>query len=234
MLFVEKEGFGPLLTRARIAEQFDIAIMSTKGMSVVAARYLIDGLPDIDKVLVLHDFDVSGFSIFGTLGSDGRRFKYKNDVRVIDIGLRLPDITEMGLDSEPASADDKKSWPKRIATLRAHGASNEEIAFLQSARVELNAMPSDVFVAFLERKLAEHGIRKVVPDDDTMRSHARRIIEEKLAEQALMEVRTKMQTEAAATQLPADLGEQVRSILADRPDLPWDEAVAAIIRGWAR
>jgi hypothetical protein len=44
ILFIEKEGFAPLLRAARIAERFDIAIMSTKGMSVTAARMLIDRL----------------------------------------------------------------------------------------------------------------------------------------------------------------------------------------------
>jgi hypothetical protein len=33
VLFIEKEGFEPLLRAARIAERFDIAVMSTKGMS---------------------------------------------------------------------------------------------------------------------------------------------------------------------------------------------------------
>ena len=42
ILFIEKEGFKPLLDAARIAERFDIAIMSTKGMSVTAARQLIE------------------------------------------------------------------------------------------------------------------------------------------------------------------------------------------------
>jgi hypothetical protein len=42
VLFIEKEGFAPLLKAARIAENFDLAIMSTKGMSVVAARALVD------------------------------------------------------------------------------------------------------------------------------------------------------------------------------------------------
>ena len=40
VLFIEKEGFTPLLKAARIADRFDLAIMSTKGMSVVAARSL--------------------------------------------------------------------------------------------------------------------------------------------------------------------------------------------------
>jgi hypothetical protein len=42
VLFVEKEGFMPLFKAAQIAERFDVAIMSTKGMSVVAARALVD------------------------------------------------------------------------------------------------------------------------------------------------------------------------------------------------
>jgi hypothetical protein len=41
-LFIEKEGFAPLFKSSGIAERFDIAVMSTKGMSVVAARALVD------------------------------------------------------------------------------------------------------------------------------------------------------------------------------------------------
>jgi hypothetical protein len=42
VLFIEKEGFDTLLKATHIAERFDVAIMSTKGMSVVAARALAD------------------------------------------------------------------------------------------------------------------------------------------------------------------------------------------------
>ena len=140
-----------LLSQARIAERFDIAIMSTKGMSTTAARLLLDRLaPRIDKVLVAHDFDVSGFSIFGTLGSDGRRYLFHNEVHIVDIGLRLSDVEAMGLDSEPVETSG--DWSARSATLSAHGASVTEIKFLRHRRVELNAMPADMFVRFLERK----------------------------------------------------------------------------------
>ena len=69
ILFIEKEGFEPLLDAAQIAERFDIAIMSTKGMSVTASRRLVEKLcaPHDIPLLVLHDFDVSGFTIAGTL-----------------------------------------------------------------------------------------------------------------------------------------------------------------------
>jgi hypothetical protein len=79
VLFIEKEGFMPLFERVRLAERHDIAIMSTKGMSVTAARRLADvmcGRYDI-PVFVLHDFDVSGFSIFGTLRGSTDRYIFK-------------------------------------------------------------------------------------------------------------------------------------------------------------
>jgi len=143
ILFIEKEGFAPLLRAARIAERFDIATMSTKGMSVTAARMLIDRLSSrIDKVLVLHDFDVSGFSIFGTLGTTNRRYRFRNKVPVIDIGLRLSDVERLSLQSEPVKT--KGDWDKRVKTLKMHGALPAEIEFLRNQRVELNAMTAPV------------------------------------------------------------------------------------------
>ena len=180
-------------------------------------------------MLVLHDFDVSGFSIFGTLGSDGRRYRFENELPIVDLGLRLADAEALGLQSEPVETPD--GWAKRAATLAAHGATEEEIAFLRRRRVELNAMPADVFVGFLERKLAEHGVRKVVPDSGTLERHARRVIEQRLAAEAMREIRARVQEAAASAALPADLDDRVRSVLEDQPELPWDLAVAAVIGG---
>ena len=100
ILFIEKEGFMSLFDAVQLAERFDIAIMSTKGVSVTAARYLVDelcGQYDI-PLLVLHDFDKSGFTILGTLQRDTRRYSFCNDIKVIDLGLRLGDID--GLETE--------------------------------------------------------------------------------------------------------------------------------------
>jgi hypothetical protein len=78
VVFVEKEGFDPLLKMAKIAERFDIAIMSTKGMSVTAARSLVDDMCGDHNIplLLLHDFDKAGFSIAGTLQRDTRRYEF--------------------------------------------------------------------------------------------------------------------------------------------------------------
>jgi hypothetical protein len=231
VVFIEKEGFDPLWAASRIAERLDIALMSTKGMSVSASRLLIDRLVSrgVEKIFVLHDFDISGFSIVGTLGTDSRVYKYNNDVTgvIVDIGLRFADVEDMKLLSEPFATDE--DWRAISRTLKRHGATEKEIEFLKDARVELNAMDSQQFVDFLEQKLKEHGVKKVVPDDAVMVRHARRVLAETLTANALKSLRETIQKEAAAIALPEDLRGQVENELAENPALPWDVAVARII-----
>jgi hypothetical protein len=70
------------------------------------------------------------------------------------------------LDSQ--TVETSGNWSARAATLAAHGASARGDQLLRHRRVERNAMPADVFVRFLERKLAGHGIGKVVPGKDVL------------------------------------------------------------------
>jgi hypothetical protein len=235
VVYVEKEGFDPLLAQARIAERFDIAMMSNKGMSVTAARKLLDGLaPKIDRLFVLHDFDLSGFTIAGTLTTDGRRYIYKNAVNMIDLGLRLADVEAMGLQSEPVRIEGDRA--ARVQTLTRHGATGAEILFLLGSnqlgpgRVELNAMTSRQFVDFLERKLVEARVTKVVPEVDILEQHARRLIEQQLAAEALDKIRDKLAEKAADYEPPDDLEAQVSQLLTERPELSWDVALALILR----
>jgi hypothetical protein len=229
VLFTEKEGFHPLLRKARIPERYDIALMTTKGMSTVAARELLDGLVarGVEKVLVLHDFDVNGFSIFGTLGTDNRRYSFSSKIKLIDIGLRLQDIEEMDLQSEPVET--KGDWEKRADTLRRHGARKEEIDFLESERVELNAMTSDSFVEFVERKLEEHGGKKIIPADEILEAQGRNVLERALVQQMIADALPSIKAQVAAAELPADLREQVEKTQLTNPELPWDMAVAHVV-----
>ena len=157
----------------RLAERYDLAIMSTKGLSVTASRLLVDRLCAAHQVplLVLHDLDKSGFSILGTLRRDTRRYAFRNRIEVVDLGLRLADVEDSGLEAEDVfySSDPAPN-------LRKNGATAEEIAFLRSRRVELNAFASADFVAWIERKLEQHGVVKVVPDQDTLMLAWRRSI----------------------------------------------------------
>jgi len=230
ILFIEKEGFDPLLRAAQIAERFDIAIMSTKGMSTTAARQLLDQLsPRVEQILVLHDFDVSGFTICGTLGRNSRRYQFRNKaIRVIDIGLRLADVQALDLQSEPVAVSGK--WTSRAKTLAQYGATGEEIAFLRDQRVELNAMTSRQFVDHLEAKLAEHGVGKMIPDEKVLEGHARYLLEVLIANQELEKILPEVRKQAAAQQLPADLRKLVAKQFEKTPAWAWDRAVVDLVK----
>jgi hypothetical protein len=96
VLYVEKEGFLPIFERVKLATRYDVSIMSSKGMSVTAARLLVAkicgmGIP----LLVLHDFDSSGIIIKDTLENDTRRYSYGSRPKVIDLGLHFGDIENL-------------------------------------------------------------------------------------------------------------------------------------------
>ena len=224
LLYIEKEGFLPILEAARLAEKFDLAIMSCKGMSTTAARLLADRTCQRFEIplLVLHDFDVAGFSIAGTLSADTRRYAFRSEFKVIDLGLRLDDVRALELESEPVALSADKE--KLANTLRRHGATEDEIAFLmEGQRVELNAMTSDQFIAFVESKLTEAGIAKVVPPkarlDDAYRLFARSKRVKTVVEEAIGAIA------GAEISVPNDLSDQVRAYLAEHPDEPWERAV---------
>jgi hypothetical protein len=232
-LFLEKEGFEPLLQQFRIASRFDLALMSTKGMTVTASRLLAERLAEFGvTILVLHDFDKTGFSIFHTFCHDTERHRFKNKPRMIDLGLRLADVRPMGLESEPVSYTSKVD-PK--VRLRECGATDEECDFLvrrrtgpktwEGQRVELNAMSSRQFIAFLEQKLAEHGVTKVVPDAGMLEAAYRRAHRLVLLNRAIDKVH---QEQAEPPAPPADLARQIADKIAGT-GMPWEHALARIV-----
>ena len=173
VLFIEKEGFNALFEAVRLAERYDIAIMSTKGTSVVAARRLADKLCFEHKIplFVLHDYDISGVNIHKTLVEDGRRYTYENKIESVDFGLRLEDVGD--LEREMVLVEGKK-LTQLDHMLEDGEIDDDDYEFLKDSRVELNAFTSDELVAFIERKLAEQGVKKVIPDDATLAEAYRR------------------------------------------------------------
>jgi hypothetical protein len=134
VLFCEKEGFNPLFKAVNLANRFDLMIISTKGVSVTAARRLIDDVcGDHDLPLfVLHDFDVAGFLVLGTLQRDTRRYQFMSAIEVVDLGLRLGDIAD--LEREPAAAT-RTSASMLRDQLSENGATAAEIGILTDERV---------------------------------------------------------------------------------------------------
>jgi hypothetical protein len=234
VLFVEKEGFMPLFRRARLAERYDIAIMSTKGVSVTAARRLVDDLSGRKvRCLVVRDFDKAGFTIARTLGTSGRRYHFQNRALVTDLGLRLADTRQHNLLAE----DVRYTQSDPRGNLRHNGASAEEVAFLCSGRqsgvyigqrIELNAFASADLLQWIEGKLQEHGVRKVVPEEKVLREAFQRAYEERFLRRSLKELRKKAHDAALHADVPDDLTKLIEQELKAQPKLPRDRAVEVL------
>jgi hypothetical protein len=232
VLFLEKEGFTQILEAARIAERYDIAIMSTKGMSVTAARTLVEELCGRRglKLFVLHDFDLAGFSIKQTLVTSNRRHHFRHPINFTDLGLRLADVQELELESEATSnpGDEDKIRER----LKINGALEDEIEFLlNDERVELNAMPSDQFIQFVERKLDENHVAKVIPSAEKLAEAFTTFERGRRAYEALRAELERLNKEPV--EVPADLADRVKAHLVENPTATWDGAVKAIIDGGA-
>ena len=163
LLYVEKKGFAPIFQHYQIPAKYDLAIASSEGYAVNAAKTLFQRAGNCDiTILCLHDADPWGYNICRALeeavGS------------VIDIGLHLEEAFDMGLPAESFSmrrAPSDSGWP----------GGNQ--------RVEINALAADPqrFIEWLEGKLEEHGLkRKLIPEQDAIFEHAEEAITKKLTE----------------------------------------------------
>jgi Topoisomerase 6 subunit A/Spo11, Toprim domain len=226
VLFCEKEGFNPLFKEVNLANRYDLMIVSTKGVSVTAARLLIDqicGGSDL-PLFVLHDFDVAGFMIFGTLQRDTRRYQFLHAVEVIDLGLRIEDIA--GLEREPAAAT-RTTGDTLRDQLAENSATDAEIAILLDERVELNAMTSDALIEMIERKLKDYGLEKVIPNDELLGEaylafHRSNELGEQFEE-------LEKEFEESKIKVPKNLKNRVGAIVKKHPDLRWDDALKIML-----
>ena len=238
ILFIEKEGFGPLFERVKIAERYDLAIMSTKGMGSTAGRWLIERLAPLGvRIFVVHDLDKSGLSIAAILNRDTTRYQFEHPPEIIDLGLRLADVKRYTLASEPVVYP-AKSDPSE--NLRFNGATEEEVRFLagerhsdncfHGRRVELNAFTSDQLVEWLEAKLRGHRVSKVIPDVRTLEQSWRRALELHELEEQLKKAAPEARRVARVRRVPVNLSKRIAKMLKADPVLAWDEALFRLMQ----
>jgi hypothetical protein len=155
---------------------------------------------------------------------------------VIDLGLRLQDVQEMDLASEPVKyqgdADPREN-------LRDSGATEDECNYLVrrrrapwiGERVELNAMTSAQFITWLEQKLDAAGVTKYIPDVDTLSAAYRRAHRIALLNKAIEDAKRDLPADDAIV-IPGGLLGQVDKALDPDFDgdatLSWDAAIAQI------
>lgn len=235
-MFIEKEGFAPILEAVGIGERYDMAIMSSRGIPVdalctVASLMHAQGV----KIIALRDFDKAGFTMVNTLR---RGTQLALGVKeTIDLGLRLSHVLEMELESEPVM-ERKGTTHSAREYLQRVGATKEEAWYLvedpclyrkgwTGKRVELNAMRSEQLINWLENRLREVGIKKVVPDTEVLSKAYKRAAYLLELDNQTSRLRDQILKELGDP--PLDLDEQVRKLLARNPVLTWDQAIWAIM-----
>ena len=92
--------------------------------------------------------------------------------------------------------------------------------------MELNALTSDQLVAFIERKLVKHGIKKMIPKPELLRDAYRLFVSSNRVEEIIEKVLDDIESEDI--EVPSNLNARVAEHLRQNPELRWDEAVAAM------
>lgn len=232
ILYCEKAGFLPILCAAGWPERHDCALLTSKGFASRAARDLLDLLGDTDEELTffcIHDADASGTLIYQAL-QEGTRARPRRQVNVVNLGLEPQEGLALGLPSEAVNRQGKKRAPV------ADYVDPETAEWLQGSRIELNAMTTPQFLAWLDQKFVEHAQGKLVPPqsvlsarlEDDVRGRVRQIVTDRI----LREANVDEQVEAAVDGRRAEITEQARCVeevvrraLEEQPEEHWSAPV---------
>jgi hypothetical protein len=234
VLFIEKEGFFEALKAAQWPERYDCALLTSKGFSTRAVRDFLDMLAEDAEeditVFCAHDADAFGTMIFQTLQEETRA-RGRRKAEIINIGLEPWEAYQLGLEPEDRDKDSKEAPVADY--LRNTMDGTNWVDWLQRKRFELNAMTMPQFIQWLDGKMEEHGVQKVIPPatvviDEIMietETHVRRTITDRILDDA--DVDGQVEEVMRTIELPGaeEIAESVPEYLTDNPTNNW--------RAWA-
>jgi hypothetical protein len=138
----------------------------------------------------------------------------------------MDDVERQNLEAEGVHI---KDTGKVRTNLRLNGATPAEVDFLCGGeRVELNAFTSQGLIAWIEDKLKQIGVKKVIPAQELLSAAYRRAFVQQAVRDAIPKVTRRAKRRLHETGIPADLRARVESHIAANPATPWDVAVAAL------
>lgn len=230
-MYIEKAGFNAMLRADGLPRRRDLAIASSQGFSVDAARSVLGWLAERRdmKPLVAHDFDLSGIGIWAKIAEEVPE--------AIDIGLRWEDIERFRVAGDLSWMAESVTYKfDPVPLLEDYGATTDEIAFLCTGRdpgsrlwvgqrVELNALVGATFIAWLEDKLDDVGASKVVPSGDILGAAYRRARALLKINVVIAEAWPDIREEAEGMEVPGDLVSSVADALEDEPRFTWRRVI---------
>jgi hypothetical protein len=234
VLYIEKEGAQEALKQNHWCERHDCAVMSSKGFSTRAARDLIDKLVEHDEpveVFCAHDADASGTMIYQTLQEETKA-RGARKIKIINLGLEPWEAIVTGLEVE--TFEETKRF-KPVADY-VQGYDRCWPDWLQTHRVELNAMTTPQLIAWLDRKMAAFGGGKLIPPTHVLEQElADRIegkVREEITERILREAGIEDQIAAAIAAIKTPdgvkLARDIKRLFERQSDREWRDAIEAV------
>lgn len=187
------------------------------------------------QMFCIHDADAAGTMIYQSLAEataarPGRR------VEVINLGLEAHEARLMGLEVE--TIDPPKNGRRPVAAY-VHPDDEE---WLQTHRVELNAMSSPEFLTWLDDKVRAYGTGKLVPPPDVQRQALTTALEEETREQVREQLLKEHDFEGRVQQalailtprtdeIAATIVKHVQDALTEDERQHWKEPIEQVAKG---
>jgi hypothetical protein len=236
LVYIEKEGFSEALKADGWPERHDCALTSSKGFTTRAVRDLVDKLAEHDEpvtVFCVHDADAYGTMIYQTFQEETKA-RGARLIRIVNIGLEPWEALELELEVETVEAGDKRKAVAAYVQQRLDGARWEE--WLQTHRVELNAMTTPEFIEWLDDKMEAHGVGKMIPPDAVVAAELEARLEAKIraavTEKILREARAENQITAALNAITRPdavaLKAGIQQLFKDTPEAEWRDHIDTV------
>jgi hypothetical protein len=240
LVYIEKEGANEALKEVRWPERHDCSVMSSKGFSTRAARDLIDKLAEHDEPITIfcaHDADAYGTMIYQTL-QEATKARGARRIQIVNIGLEPSEAIAMGLEVETIEEGKRNKAVADYVRERDDTAPDGDTweNWLQTHRVELNAMTTPRFIAWLDQKMAEHGDGKLIPPPAVLEADLAQRIEDKVraavTERILREAGFEEQvaTTIVAVEKPdgATLAQEIEQLFEQEPGREWRDHIELV------
>ena len=169
-------------------------------------------------------------------------------IKIVNIGLEPWEAVEMGFRAEEFEQGETKSGDDRFRPVARYVVDydaehdTEWMDWLQTHRIELNAMTTPQLIKWLDRKMAEHGAVKLIPPNKVITDE----FESKLAEAVRVAVIERILREAKAEQqiskalgkikrptVPAFI-KGINTMFAGDAKRPWRDFIKDAVRRLAR
>jgi signal transduction histidine kinase len=233
VVYIEKEGFSEALKAVQWPERHDCMLMSSKGFTTRAARDLVDKLAEHDEpvtIFCVHDADAHGTMIYQTF-QEATKARGARKIKIVNLGLEPWEAVEMGLEVETIPVEDRRRAVAEYACI------DDWDEWLQTHRVELNAMTTPEFLRWLDSKMAAY--EKLIPPaavldaelDERIEAKVRTAITERILREAGLENQVAAAIAAIEKPNAAILAEGIRRLFRQEPDSEWRGHIETVARG---